>query len=185
MRAMESCAEDLLRLGSALPADDEGLVVHRHELLEDLKVARRIVGRRQQATQDAGLVEDERLAALPVAAERGERLALHRHLLLVRLCRELLHRQQPLDERGRVLERERRDGVRSFGVLEQRQVKEIRLHRPAALASGRRLLAVGERVETARAASRAACPRAGPPRRRSSRRATSAPRAGAPPTCCR
>ena len=67
--------EDFLGLWPALPADDEGLVIHRHQLLEDLKVARRIVRGRQQAAEDAGLVQDERLAALPVAAQRGERLA--------------------------------------------------------------------------------------------------------------
>ena len=102
--------EDLLRLGAALPADDEGFVVHGHQLLEDLQVPCRIVGGRQQAAEDAGLVEDQRLAALPVAAQGGEGLAMHRHLLLVRLGGELLHRQQALDQGGGVLEGKGDDG---------------------------------------------------------------------------
>ena len=115
MQAMESVSRISFGLWPALPADDEGLVVHRHQLLEDLQVARGVVRGRQQAAEDAGLVEDERLAALPVAAKRSERLALHRHLLLVSLGGELLHRQQPLDERGRVLEGERDYEACSFG----------------------------------------------------------------------
>ena len=64
-----------------------------------------VAGSRQPRMQ--ALSEDQRLAPLPVAAERGERLAAARHLLLVGLGGELLHGQQPFDERGGILERER------------------------------------------------------------------------------
>ena len=63
--------QHLFWTGPALPASDEGLVVHTHQLLEDGQVPCRIFGCWQQATQDTGFVEDEWLTAFPVAPKRS------------------------------------------------------------------------------------------------------------------
>ena len=96
-------------LGLRLARAAEGEIVHSHQHLEDLKVAFRFVRRGQEGPQYAGFGQDQGLSALPVGAERGQGLAVYRHLLLVRLGRQLLHRKEALDERGGVLEREGHD----------------------------------------------------------------------------
>jgi hypothetical protein len=50
-------------------SDIERRIVNRHELLENGKISFGIVGRRQQRAQHARLGEDQRLAALPIAAQ--------------------------------------------------------------------------------------------------------------------
>ena len=58
------CRQSLIR--PQLEANTQGLLVHAHQELEDFDVLGQIGGRRQEAAQYASLVEDQRLAALPV-----------------------------------------------------------------------------------------------------------------------
>src|SRR5262249_52942246 len=74
-----------LRPWPALPASDEGFVVHGHQPFENLQVARWVIRGRKQTAEDAGLVEDQRLPTLPVTAKRSQRLALPSLLLLTQL----------------------------------------------------------------------------------------------------
>jgi hypothetical protein len=68
MRAMDSVAR-ISRLGRA-SSERRRFIVHSHQLLENLQVARWVVRGRQQTAEDAGFVEDQWLAALPVATKR-------------------------------------------------------------------------------------------------------------------
>ena len=78
-------SENFARLGAARPAGDEGFVVHRHELLEDFEVTLWVGRGRKEATQNAGSVQNERLAALPIGTQCGKGLAAAGHLLPVSL----------------------------------------------------------------------------------------------------
>ncbi len=94
----------------------QGDGIHAHQHLEDFEVALQVVGGGQQAAQHARLGQDQRLAAFPIAAQSSECLANMRHLLFVRLGRELLHRQQLLDQRGGVTQGVGDDGGVGHGV---------------------------------------------------------------------
>src|ERR1035441_4259743 len=51
------------------PTHNKRLVVHCHQLLENLQIARPIVSSWKEASEDAGPVKDEWFAPLPVAAQ--------------------------------------------------------------------------------------------------------------------
>ena len=119
------------------------------------KISRSRAGLRrcgQQAPQYGGLGQDQRFSALPVGAETGQGLAVPRHLLLVCLGRELLHRKEPFDEGWSVLEREGYDrGLSGSGWagsclgLDNRELEEVWLNRSATTSGERGPTAVRER----------------------------------------
>ena len=91
-------AENFLGFQPTLTANYKGFVIHRHQFLEDREITGRIAGRWQKTSEDARLIQDKRLAALPIASQSRQRLALNRHLFFVSFCRKLLDGKQPLDE---------------------------------------------------------------------------------------
>ena len=82
-----------LRLAAAQTA-----LVHRAAAPPAARGHRRILGRRQQCGQDAGAHQHQRLATLPVAAERRQRLSGPALALLLRLDAHLLGWKDPLDQ---------------------------------------------------------------------------------------
>ena len=84
---MSELANELSKLKSnSVSKDKLGLIadlLERHNIdVDDIGSVSKI-SLWQQAAKDAGFVQDERLAAFPIGAERGERLTDVRHLLFV------------------------------------------------------------------------------------------------------
>ena len=69
---MESVPRISFGFGSTFPANDKGFVVHGHQLLKDGEITCRVLSGRQQAAEDAGLVQNERFATLPIAPKSRE-----------------------------------------------------------------------------------------------------------------
>ncbi len=87
------------------PSESDG--VESHQLLEDLQVLLGIIRPGQQAAEQDGPHQDERFAALPVGAERGQGLPGTGLALALCLERDLLRRKDRLDQRRGVSQRER------------------------------------------------------------------------------
>lgn len=100
----------------------QAAIIEGHQLLEDLQVLLGVVGLRQQAAQHDGPHQDQRLAALPVRAQRRQRLPRPRLALPLRLERDLLRREHGLDQRRCVPEGEGSQWDATGGVGGQRRL---------------------------------------------------------------